>query len=130
MLDCLVCAKISLLFLVDNEDDDCYVTGLTSIKEAKGVGFFKCSGVQLTEEQQDWEFELLNPRVAHSTVQVTKFAASATPTNTKGYLVSFKSNHYEGTQDTEVVGECTNSTGTFVPPYWYFVFSDTSVLQQ
>jgi hypothetical protein len=100
MLDCLVCAKISLLFFVDNEDDDCYVTGPTSIKEAKGVCFFLKSGVQLTEDQQDWELARLNPRVACSTVLVTKFAASITPTNTKGYLVGSKRNHFDGTQDT------------------------------
>jgi hypothetical protein len=90
------------------------------------VGFFKNSGVQLTEDQQDRELARLNPRV-RSTVPVSKYAASITPTNTKGYLVGSKRNNFDGTQDSEVVGECTNSTGTFVPPYWCFVFSDTSL---
>jgi hypothetical protein len=82
------------------------------------VVFFKNSGVQLTEDQQNWEL---------ASLKVSKFAAPSTPTNTNRYLVGIKRNHFDGTQGTEVVGEWTNSTGTFVPPYWWFVFSDTYV---
>jgi hypothetical protein len=95
-------------------------------------GVFKNSGIALTENEQDNELARLNPfnRVER-----------APPRNMKnGYLQSTLRKSSGGTgaitidsdaEDSELlvpeVFQCSNSTGVFIPPYWSFVFSDTTL---
>jgi hypothetical protein len=95
-------------------------------------GVFKNSGVALTEEEQDYELGKLNPFNRVDKVP---------PRNNKNsYLHSTQMKSVGGTgtitvdsdnEDTEIqvpeLYTCTNSTGVFVPPYWSFVFSDTTL---
>jgi hypothetical protein len=98
-------------------------TSTVGTKSKKGV--FKNSGRVLSEEQQESELTVLNPMarpVLPGTCRV--------PTKKHSYL-NAGAKSTGGTVDdttedeeTSTVATCTNSTGTFVPPYWCFVFTD------
>jgi hypothetical protein len=93
-------------------------------------GVFKNSGIALTEDEQDCELARLNP---------FNRVDKVLPRNPKnGYLHSTMKKPTLGTitvdsdcEDTEILVpeayKCTNSTGVFTPPYWSFVFSDTTL---
>jgi hypothetical protein len=111
--------------ILDDENEP--PTTLTQVKKTtKGV--FKNSGTVLTQEQQDKELALLNPMTRGSFVAST--AAPMRPSK-HSYIHSGRKNSgpteevLDDDEDVvEKVGKCTNSTGTFCPPYWSFIFSD------
>jgi hypothetical protein len=83
----------------------------------------------LSEEQQDEELSMLNPL---GRARSGGTANAVVKTNKNNYLNSIATRNAvelesEEEEETCLVHKCTNSTNTFVPPYWSFVFSDMSL---
>jgi hypothetical protein len=101
-------------------------TGNVEKKPRKGI--FKSTGEKLSEEQQEEELCLLNPMgrsrpVGNPTAGVNNKNNYLTTVGTRGAV------EMDSEEDEEIVlvNKCTNSTNSFTPPYWCFVFSDMSL---
>jgi hypothetical protein len=86
---------------------------------------FKKSGLQLSTKEQTAELSMLIP-IGNSTRAVLSPVCS----NKNGFIATRSMKHVPSIDlheedDVPVEGyKCNNSTGTFVPPYWPFVFSN------
>jgi hypothetical protein len=101
-------------------------------KTAKGV-FKPTAGTVLNEDQAEAELSRLNPmsRPAFTMPGTGDVAVRSIKTsyvhsgrNKKNEVVDLQD---EDKDDEDVPANCSNSTGTFAPPYWSFIFSDVNL---
>jgi hypothetical protein len=100
-------------------------------------GVFKNSGTQLTEDEQLEELNKLNPyhgNMAYgmrpSSSRIKKLGYVHSTLKSQGPKYGTVESEDEMLDDTAAVDELTkgsNSTGTFVPPYWTFVYCNSSL---
>jgi hypothetical protein len=88
-------------------------------------GVVKKGSLQLSTEEQTKELSMLNPMGTSTRAVLAPVCCNKNGFISTRSMKMVPSADLHEEDDVPVEGnKCTNSTGTFVPPYWTFVFSD------